>query len=117
MYQSSYDEVTADRQGGARQAEREAFETSALLLRKASECGPDSREAVEAIHFVNRLWSILLEDLASEGNGLPDELRASLISVGIWILRRAEDIRLGKLRDFSAMIDVTESISKGLGRQ
>jgi len=114
MFHSLYVEAFADTQKDSRKIEREAFERSLMLLKSAQSRGPASREAIEAIHYVNRLWTRLMEDLASEGNGLPDELRASLISVGIWVLRRTDDIRLGKVSDFSALIDVTRSISKGL---
>ena len=114
MFQSRYVEASADTQKSAREVEREAFEKSLMLLEAAQSRSPDSREAIEAIHFVNRLWSHLMEDLASQENGLPDELRASLISVGIWVLRRTDDIRLGKVTDFAALIDVSRAISKGL---
>lgn len=115
MFQSLYAEAASDTQRTARELEQEAFGKSVELLQAAQCCGPNSREAIEAIHFVNRLWSLLMEDLASEGNGLPEELRASLISVGIWVLRRSEDIRLGKVSDFGSLIDVSRAIAKGLG--
>lgn len=116
MFHNSYTEFAADTQSGARQRECEAFERSVRLLQAAQGREPGSREAIEAVLFANRLWSTLMEDLASEGNGLPEELRASLISVGIWVLRRTEDIRTGKTSDFSALIDINQTIAKGLGR-
>lgn len=116
MFHASYTEVASDTQDTARALERDAFDKSVRLMLAAQTSGPTSREAVEAILFVNRLWSLLMEDLAAEGNGLPEELRASLISVGIWVLRRTEDIRSGKIDDFQALIDVMQTIGKGLGR-
>ena len=53
-----------------------------------------SREAIEAVLFVRRLWGILIEDLARPENDLPQTLRADLISIGLWIMREAEQIRL-----------------------
>ena len=99
-----------------RDNERRAFDTAISKLRLAQQAGRGTRESVEALLFVNRLWTILLEDLADQGNGLPDSLKASLISIGIWMLRRAEDIRQGHVDDFSALIEVSETIRKGLGR-
>jgi flagellar biosynthesis regulator FlaF len=64
----------------------------------------------------NQQWTILLEDLADSGNGLPDSLKASLISIGIWMLKRTEEIRQGETEDFSALIEISENIRKGLGR-
>lgn len=117
MYQSLYSEMVADTTANIRENERLAFERSISLLKAAQTEGRGSRQSVEALLFTNRLWSLLLEDLAGDGNGLPDSLKASLISIGIWILRRTEDIRQGKTDDFTALIEVSESIHKGLGRQ
>jgi flagellar biosynthesis activator protein FlaF len=115
MYQSLYTEIAADNADAIRDSERRAFEHATALLKSAQDRGPQSREVVEALHFVGRLWGILMEDLANEGNDLPESLRASLISIGIWMLRRVEDVRQGRSDDLRAMIDVSQSISRGLG--
>ena len=117
MYQSLYSEMAAETTESIRQNERAAFERSIGLLELARTKGRGSRESVEALLFVSRLWSVLLEDLATEGNDLPDALKASLISIGIWILRRTEDIRQGRVEDFSSLIDVSRTIKSGLERR
>jgi flagellar protein FlaF len=116
MYESTYSAMLEDTTEQIRDNERRAFDTAISKLRLAQQAGRGTRESVEALLFVNRLWTILLEDLADQGNGLPDSLKASLISIGIWMLRRAEDIRQGRVDDFSALIEVSETIRKGLGR-
>ena len=116
MYQSLYSEMAAETADHIRANERAAFERSIHLLELAKARGRGSRESVEALLFANRLWSVLLEDLAADGNDLPDTLKASLISIGIWILRRAEDIRQGRSEDFSSLIDVSRTIKNGLER-
>ena len=116
MYKSLYNEMAGDTSAGNRERERLAFVRSIELLEAANRSGPSSRDAIDALYFVNRLWAALLEDLASGGNDLPESLKASLISIGIWVLRRVEDIRMGKSTDFSALIDVTRTISGGLSR-
>lgn len=116
MYQSIYSEMAAETTANIRDSERYAFERSIDLLRLAESKGHGSRESVEALLFLSRLWGILMEDLASPENGLPDALRASLISIGIWMLRRAEDVRQGKVKDFKALIDVSQTICDGLKR-
>ena len=73
-----------------------------------------SRESVEAIYFVTRLWNILMEDLASPENGLPQELRANLISIGIWVLKEAERLRSEESDNFSGLVQVCETIRDGL---
>ncbi|MFM8747617.1 MAG: flagellar biosynthesis regulator FlaF [Aestuariivirga sp.] len=116
MYESTYIAMLEDTTEQIRDNERRAFDTAISKLRLAQQAGRGTRESVDALLFVNRLWTILLEDLADQGNGLPDSLKASLISIGIWMLRRAEDIRQGRVDDFSALIEVSETIRKGLGR-
>lgn len=116
MFESTYMAMLEDTTEQIRDNERRAFDQAIELLKRAQHAGRGTRDSVEALLFVNRLWTILMEDLADEGNGLPEALRASLISIGIWVLRRAEDIRQGQVDDFSALIEVSESIRRGLGR-
>ena len=114
MYQQLYEEVAQEASERIRQDEQRAFRHAIGLMERARKVGPNSRESVEAIFFVNRLWGVLLEDLVSPENELPEDIRARLISIGIWILRYAEDVRLGRKTDFMPLIDISESISKGL---
>lgn len=114
MYRSIYKQIAEETTANIRENEHRAFEHSIMLLKLAGQAGRGSRESVDALLYVNRLWGVLLEDLANPANGLPDSLKASLISIGIWMLRRAEDIRLGKSEDFAALIDVSETIRGGL---
>lgn len=114
MYHALYSEMAAETTANIRDNECQAFERSIELLKTAQLRGRGSRESVEALLFLSRLWSILLEDLVHPENGLPEDLKASLISIGIWMLRRAEEIRLGKQQDFQALIEVSETICRGL---
>ncbi len=115
MYKQFYDEIAEGAPSNARAAERQAFERSIALLEKAKAAGPKSREAVEALYFTNRLWSFLLDDLASPENNLPLALRGKLISIGIWIMKRADAIREGAQSDFQPLIDISHAVHAGLG--
>ena len=114
MYQFSYTEILDDTATESRKREQRAFERSIELLREAQLAGPKSRQGAEAITFVNRLWSLLMEDLAKPENALPKELKAELISIGIWVMGELEQVRKGKKDDFSAIIEVSDSIAKSL---
>ncbi len=116
MHRAMYSEILDDSSSDARERERQAIERSIELLNKAKKSGVGSREAVEALHYLDRLWSLLLDDLAHAENRLPKELRASLISIGIWILREIENLRNERVESFKGLIDVSEIICKGLGR-
>lgn len=117
MYEQLYEEVAQEASHRIRQDEQRAFRHSIGLMEKARKAAPGSRESVEAVFFLNRLWGVLLEDLASRENELPEDLRAKLISIGIWVLRYSEDIRLGKKHDFVPLIEVSECIYSGLEQQ
>jgi flagellar biosynthesis activator protein FlaF len=116
MHRATYTEILEDSSTDARDREREAIQRSIELLNSARVSGVGSRQAVEALHYLDRLWSLLLDDLAHAENRLPKELRASLISIGIWILREIEDIRNERTKSFAGLIDISEIICKGLGR-
>ena len=114
MYQFSYAEVLDDAPAGAREREHQAIERSIELLRMAEKAGVRSRECVEAVLFVRRLWTLFLEDLALPENDLPKPLRAELISIGIWVIKEIEQIRLEKSQNFKGIIAVSEQIRDGL---
>ena len=78
MYQAGYAEILDDAGAASRSHERGALGRAIDLLGAAEARGRRSREAIEALLFTDRLWTVLLQDLASPGNGLPKELRASL---------------------------------------
>ena len=114
MFQQYYDDIAQDTASTGRAMERLAFQKCITLLEKAQTAGTGTREAVDALHFVNRLWTVLLDDLALPDNGLPKELRGKLISIGIWVLKRAAAIRDGVVSDFQALIDVCRTVAAGL---
>ena len=114
MYQFSYADVQEDGVAEAREREREAINHSISLLTAAKANGVDSRDAIEAVYFVSRLWMRFVEDLASPDNQLSNELRANLISIGIWIIREAERIRQRQSANFQGIIDISIIIRDGL---
>lgn len=114
MYKFSYEDVLEDLPQEARDRERRALDYSIELLKAAEESGVNSVEAAKALAFANKLWTILIEDLASPENDLPKELRAQIISIGIWILKEAERIRSGEVHSFSGIVSVSEAICEGL---
>ncbi len=114
MYSHSYSETSVDCEAHARGAEAEALGRSMELLEKAQSKGARSPEAAEALHVTRQLWCMLIDDLGKKENLLPPELRASLISIGIWIIRECEVIRQGDNENFKGILDVTRMIKEGL---
>jgi flagellar biosynthesis activator protein FlaF len=114
MYHTSYAEIQSDSVSDAKDRERQLLNRSIDLLTSASLVGTGSMEAVEALHFTNRVWTSFIEDLGSKDNGLPRDLRANLISIGLWLLREAEDIRQGRTHNFEGLIEVSQIIRDGI---
>lgn len=114
MYQFSYLEIAEESGDSARHNERQAIELSIKLLKAAVVAGVQSREAVDALGFVRKLWTLMIEDLASPDNALAPETKARIISIGLWMLKEAEMIRAEKSNNFAGLIEVSDSILVGL---
>ena len=114
MSRVSYSEIIEDGPTFARDNEKDAIEHSISLLEAAKSKGVNSREAIEAIWFSRRLWALLMQDLADPANELSEELRANIISIGIWVTRELEQIRLKKSDNFQGVIDISRMLSGGL---
>lgn len=116
MYRSSYSEIIDDDPRIARDNERDVILHSIALLDRAEIAGPKSREAIDALFFLRRVWEFLLLDLASPENLLPEKTRADLISVGIGLLREADAISRGQSSDFASLRAISQAIADGLAR-
>ncbi len=114
MYQLQYADIEEDAIVDAKTREREILQRSVNLLIAARDERPNGRQIVEATHFVHRVWTAFLNDLANPDNQLPNELRASLISIGIWVLKENDQIRVGDSEDFDGVIEISKTIMKGI---
>jgi len=59
------------------------------------------------------LWSTLAADLADDGNDLPDDLKARLLSLAIFSIRQSHRAIAGNAEP-AALIDINLAIMKGL---
>jgi flagellar biosynthesis activator protein FlaF len=114
MYQFSYAEVIDDSPGEMRARERQAFDRALELLRAAQGKAAGTREMVDALIYLRRLWTIFMQDLGGADNELSAQLRAGLISIGIWVHKEIDRVRLGKTTDLTAMIEINEIVRNGL---
>jgi len=114
MYQFPYAEILEDNPEGSRNREREALDHAIELLQLAKLKGRNSREAIDALYYVSKLWIILIEDLVNPENDLPDVLKADLISVGIWVTKETDLIRSGKSENFDGLADICGMVRDGL---
>jgi flagellar protein FlaF len=114
MYQFSYAEIMADDVADSRDREKQVLDRAISLLQSAVSAGRDSREAVEALYYTRRVWVAFIDDLRSAENQLPMNLRADLISIGIWVLKEIDRIRLRKSENFKGIADIITIIRDGL---
>jgi len=114
MYHNSYLAVAEDDFAQARANEWRALDQAVTLLEAARPTGAASNETIAAVLFLKRLWTLLIQDLGSDENALPQALRASLISIGLFALRQGELLRLGQSDDFDSVIDINKMIRDSL---
>lgn len=73
----------------------------------------DFRQRIDAIDWNRRLWTTLAADCSSAGNGLPDSIRAQIISLSLWVSRYSSQVaREGA--DVGPLIEVNKNIMAGL---
>jgi flagellar protein FlaF len=97
-----------------REIEYRVFGLVTAALIRAKEVGrADIAALSRALHDNRRLWSTLLTDCARPENRLPQETRAQIISLAIFVDRHSSDVmRDGE--DIDALIDINKAIMEGL---
>lgn len=114
MTLSSYDAVIEDGAREARRREQQALNHGIALLKRFQSGDIPSSEGAEALLFIRRLWTFFVEDLASPRNGLPEKLRAELISIGLWIIGEADRIRQQGSTDVAELVAINTVIRDAL---
>lgn len=97
------------------------LETSSGRLRRCQGSWPTegfNRDLDEALRFNQRLWDVLQSDWSQPNCSLPEQLRADLLSLSVFVRRTTFDIMAkpaaGKL---DILIGINENLSKGLRGQ
>lgn len=67
----------------------------------------------KAVNWNRRMWLALQADCASDANGLPDEVRAGIISLAIWVDKHSRKV-LRHEGDILPLVDVNRTIMDGL---
>jgi flagellar protein FlaF len=105
----------AEQAEGPKQTEYRLFGlvTRALMEAAAVEDTELGRR-IKALHWNRRLWATIGGDCASPDNKLPVELRASIISLSIWVDKHTSDV-MQRREKIQPLIDVNRMIMQGLG--
>src|SRR5690242_19412255 len=109
----AYQQATA-RAESPREMEYRLFGQVTLALIEASKTDPsDIRGRIDALDWNRRLWSTLGADCANPDNSLPEALRASIISLSIWVNKHTSLV-IRREDDIDALIDINRMIMQGL---
>jgi flagellar biosynthesis regulator FlaF len=92
-----------------REQEADVFRRVNGALRASEGAGPVQR--VRALADNRRLWQAVSDLLRDPANGLPRELRAGLVSIGIAVQREMDR----DAPDLNFLVGVNEDIAAGLG--
>jgi flagellar protein FlaF len=87
--------------------------TRALMDAAASDAKEIGRR-IRALHWNRRLWSALADDCAQPNNALPDDARARIISLALWVNRHTSAVMQNN-EPIQPLIDVNRMIMQGLG--
>lgn len=79
----------------------------------AKESGLTGVGLAEPLGRNRELWNVFSTDCASSENKLPETLRASIISLGIWVDKHTTAV-IGGSEKIDDLIDVNRSIMEGL---
>jgi flagellar protein FlaF len=107
----------ATRAEAPRDAEYRLFGQVTRALIVASEApSSDLAARIDAIDWNRRLWSTLARDCSEPGNALPVEVRASIISLSLFVGRHSSEVMRGE-DNFETLIEINKIMMQALGHK
>ena len=79
----------------------------------AHEAGLNGAALMPVLHRNREVWSAFCAVCGSTGNELPDALRASIISLGLWVERFTSEVATGR-ESIEELIGINRTIIEGL---
>ena len=83
------------------------------LMAAAKADSSDLRTRADALDWNRRVWSVLGADCADPNNPLPNALKASIISLSIWVSKYTSAV-IRREDDIEDLIEVNRLIMQGL---
>lgn len=109
-----YETVVEDSGYEARGRERQALSLGIDRLERLQKERYSMEDQVQSLLYVRRLWTIFIEDLAHPENGLPEQLRADIISIGLWVVKEADRLREERSNDVMQLVEINRMIRDAL---
>ncbi|MCC8938236.1 flagellar biosynthesis regulator FlaF [Bradyrhizobium sp. Arg68] len=110
----AYETIAEDSSLEARSRERQALTIGIDRLERLQDGVFSNADLVESLLYIRKLWTLLIEDLAHPDNGLPDKLRADIISIGLWVIREADRLRETRSNDVVRLVEINRLIRDAL---
>jgi flagellar protein FlaF len=85
-------------------------------LSEANRADADRMTRIRALNGNAKLWSMLIADLSNPDNALPDTLKASYISIGLFAKRASVAALFGNT-DLSPLIQINTDLLEALNYQ
>jgi flagellar protein FlaF len=97
----------------SRSAEYRLFGQVTGALIDAQKTGPAAAPLVDAVDWNKKLWRTLAADCMDDRNQLPQEVRAKIVSLSLWIAKYSRQVtRNGAPLD--PLIEVNRNMMQGL---
>lgn len=113
LAQNGY-KASVQQTGNGRTIEYQLFARVTGQLAAAPEEGPESfARLAQAVHSNLELWTALAMDVASEGNGLPKDLRAKLFYLFEFTREHSRKV-LDRTAKPDVLVDINKAIMRGL---
>jgi flagellar protein FlaF len=110
-------QTASTRDEDPRSTEYRLFAQVTRALMTASELDPSEiGKRIDVLDWNRRIWSNLAADCASVDNALPEQVRAAIISLSIFVSKHTSVVMRGK-DDFEVLIDINRTIMQGLAPQ
>ena len=107
----------AQRAESPRELEYRLFgEVTRALMNAAQAAVEDTQTRIDALDWNRRLWTTLAGDCSRGDNSLPDTLRASIISLSLWVSRHSSAV-MRREESFDDLIEVNRIVMQGLAPQ
>ena len=104
----------ATRAESPRETEYRLFAQVTLALMEAAKREPtDLRGRIDALDWNRRVWSVLGSACGDPQNALPENLRAAIISLSIWVGKHTSEV-IRRKEDIEPLIEVNRMIMQGL---
>lgn len=68
---------------------------------------------MEVLHREREVWHAFAADCGMPGNGLPEQLRASIVSIALWVDRHISLVMAGR-EELEPLIEVNRLVMQGL---